>query len=64
MKNIRMACAARLRSPNAWMLAPVFHLDDASVNPKIWCRFPIYSGAYRRELISLERIHKEREELE
>lgn len=25
-------------------LAPSFHLDDESVDPKTWCRFPILSG--------------------
>lgn len=30
--------------------APSFHLDDESLDPKTWCRFPILSGGYRREL--------------
>ena len=25
--------------------APGFHLDDYSVDPKTWCRFPIISGS-------------------
>ncbi len=30
--------------------APSFHLDDENLDPKTWCRFPILSGGYRREL--------------
>ncbi len=30
--------------------APCFHLDDENVDPKTWCRFPILSGGYQREL--------------
>lgn len=30
--------------------APTFHVDDENVDPKTWCRFPILSGGYRREL--------------
>jgi NAD+ synthase (glutamine-hydrolysing) len=55
-----------LWSRNQWKrerMAPAFHLDDASVDPKTWCRFPIYSGAYRFELKRLEQILKERGEL-
>ena len=56
-----------LWSRNQWKrdrMAPAFHLDDASVDPKTWCRFPIYSGAYQRELNSLELVLKERGELD
>ena len=56
-----------LWSRNQWKrdrMAPAFHLDDASVDPKTWCRFPIYSGAYQRELKSLELVLKERGELD
>ncbi|MCC7141132.1 MAG: NAD(+) synthase [Candidatus Eisenbacteria bacterium] len=38
---------------NQWKrerLAPAFHLDDENLDPKTWCRFPILSGGYRREL--------------
>jgi NAD+ synthase (glutamine-hydrolysing) len=31
-------------------LAPAFHVDDQSVDPKTWCRFPILSGGFKREL--------------
>ncbi len=30
--------------------APSFHLDDENLDPKTWCRFPILSGGYAREL--------------
>ena len=30
--------------------APSFHLDDENLDPKTWCRFPILSGQYEREL--------------
>ena len=33
--------------------APSFHLDDASLDPKTWCRFPILSGGMTRELREL-----------
>jgi NAD+ synthase (glutamine-hydrolysing) len=33
--------------------APGFHLDDESLDPKTWCRFPILSGGFAEELESL-----------
>jgi len=33
--------------------APSFHLDDENLDPKTWCRFPILSGSYERELKEL-----------
>ncbi len=33
--------------------APSFHLDDANLDPKTWCRFPILSGGFERELRAL-----------
>ncbi len=33
--------------------APSFHLDDENLDPKTWCRFPILSGGYQRELAEL-----------
>lgn len=33
--------------------APSFHLDDKNLDPKTWCRFPILSGGYERELEQL-----------
>ncbi len=45
-----------LWSRNQWKrerYAPSFHLDDANLDPKTWCRFPILSGGYERELREL-----------
>lgn len=40
--------------------APSFHLDDENLDPKTWCRFPILSGGYERELTQLrEMVEKE-----
>jgi NAD+ synthase (glutamine-hydrolysing) len=35
--------------------APSFHLDDENLDPKTWCRFPILSGGFGRELDELAR---------
>ena len=35
--------------------APSFHLDDENLDPKTWCRFPILSGGFAREIADLER---------
>ena len=45
-----------LWSCNQWKrerYAPSFHLDDESLDPKTWCRFPILSGGFSRELAEL-----------
>ena len=34
--------------------ATSFHLDDESLDPKTWCRFPILSGGFENELRQLE----------
>lgn len=42
-----------LWAQNQWKrerLAPAFHLDDESIDPKTWCRFPILSGGFKSEL--------------
>jgi NAD+ synthase (glutamine-hydrolysing) len=47
----------RLFARNQWKrerYAPSFHLDDANLDPKTWCRFPILSGGFERELRELE----------
>ncbi|HEY8380464.1 MAG TPA: NAD(+) synthase, partial [Nannocystis sp.] len=47
----------RLWSQNQWKrerYAPSFHLDDENLDPKTWCRFPILSGGFTRELEELE----------
>ncbi len=45
-----------LWSRNQWKrerYAPSFHLDDENLDPKTWCRFPILSGGFVRELAEL-----------
>ncbi len=46
----------QLWSQNQWKrerYAPSFHVDDKNLDPKTWCRFPILSGGFRRELAEL-----------
>lgn len=46
----------RLWCKNQWKrerLAPAFHLDDRNLDPRSWCRFPIMSGNFERELAEL-----------
>ena len=53
-----------LWSRNQWKrerYAPSFHVDDENLDPKTWCRFPILSGGFVRELREL-RAAVEREE--
>ncbi|MFM1903508.1 MAG: Glutamine-dependent synthetase, partial [Planctomycetota bacterium] len=45
-----------LWSRNQWKrerYAPSFQLDDENLDPKTWCRFPILSGGFARELADL-----------
>jgi NAD+ synthase (glutamine-hydrolysing) len=45
-----------LWSRNQWKrerYAPSYHLDDENLDPKTWCRFPILSGGFARELAEL-----------
>jgi len=47
----------RLWSRNQWKrerYAPSFHLDDENLDPKTWCRFPILSGGFQRELAEMK----------
>jgi NAD+ synthase (glutamine-hydrolysing) len=47
----------RLWSRNQWKrerYAPSFHVDDKNLDPKTWCRFPILSGGFERELSELD----------
>lgn len=49
----------KLWSINQWKrerFAPSFHLDDFNVDPKTWCRFPIISSGFRKELDQLSKI--------
>ena len=46
-----------LFSRNQWKrerYAPSFHVDDANLDPKTWCRWPILSGGFQRELLALK----------
>ncbi len=46
----------KLWSRNQWKrerYAPSFHLDDENLDPKTWCRFPILSGSFTKELSEL-----------
>ena len=46
----------RLWCRNQWKrerFAPSFHVDDENLDPKTWCRFPILSGGFERELEEL-----------
>ena len=48
-----------LWSRNQWKrerYAPSFHLDDENLDPKTWCRFPILSGGFARELAELRSV--------
>jgi NAD+ synthase (glutamine-hydrolysing) len=47
----------RLWSRNQWKrerYAPSFHLDDANLDPKTWCRFPILNGGFEKDLQALD----------
>ena len=49
----------RLWARNQWKrerYAPSFHLDDENLDPKTWCRFPILSGGFERELRELRAL--------
>ncbi len=53
----------RLFARNQWKrerYAPSFHVDDANLDPKTWCRFPILSGGFDREL---REMHEELERM-
>jgi NAD+ synthase (glutamine-hydrolysing) len=53
----------KLWSTNQWKrerYAPAFHLDDESLDPKTWCRFPILSGGFTKELAELKDMPKKR----
>lgn len=43
--------------------APSFHVDDENLDPKTWCRFPILSGGFERELRELAEWLEERKRL-
>jgi len=46
----------QLWARNQWKrerMAPSFHLDIFSLNPRAWCRFPILNGGFQQELNAL-----------
>ncbi|MEM7700048.1 MAG: NAD(+) synthase [Verrucomicrobiota bacterium] len=48
----------KLWSRNQWKrerYAPSFHVDDKNLDPKTWCRFPILSSGFAKELAELEK---------
>jgi NAD+ synthase (glutamine-hydrolysing) len=48
----------KLWAANQWKrerIAPSFHLDDLNIDPRSWCRFPILSGGFEKELAELAR---------
>lgn len=50
-----------LWAANQWKrerYAPSFHLDDMSVDPRAFLRFPILSGGFRKELAQLREVAK------
>ncbi len=52
----------RLWCRNQWKrerYAPSFHVDDQNLDPKTWCRFPILSGGFERELAELRSFRAE-----
>jgi NAD+ synthase (glutamine-hydrolysing) len=52
----------RLWCRNQWKrerYAPSFHVDDENLDPKTWCRFPILSGGFERELGELKEYLKQ-----
>ncbi len=49
----------RLWCRNQWKrerYAPSFHVDDKNLDPKTWCRFPILSGGFERELTEMREL--------
>lgn len=47
----------KLWSRNQWKrerYAPSFHLDNRNLDPRSWCRFPILSGGFTKELEELD----------
>lgn len=53
----------RLWCRNQWKrerYAPSFHVDDENLDPKTWCRFPILSGGFDREIEEMHAAIKAR----
>jgi NAD+ synthase (glutamine-hydrolysing) len=46
-----------LWSRNQWKrerYAPAFHLDDESLDPKTWCRYPILMSSFESEILEIQ----------
>lgn len=47
----------KLWSRNQWKrerYAPAFHLDDESLDPKTWCRYPVLMSSFEQEIIEIQ----------
>ncbi len=38
--------------------APGFHVDDANLSPASWCRFPVLSGGFAREISRMDELRE------
>lgn len=57
--KIHIARFYRMWSRNQWKrerTAVSFHIDDFNIDPRSWCRFPILSGGFEKELQALEAL--------
>ena len=50
-KFLRLWCQSQWKRER---LAPGFHVDDESLDPKTWCRFPVLSSGFVKEIKDLE----------
>ena len=51
----------KLWSRNQWKrerYAPSFHLETYNLDPRSWCRFPILSGGFEKELVELRAYYE------
>jgi NAD+ synthase (glutamine-hydrolysing) len=53
IKFFRLWCRSQWKRER---YAPAFHLDDESLDPKTWCRFPILSSGFEEELEALAKV--------
>jgi NAD+ synthase (glutamine-hydrolysing) len=53
IKFFRLWCRSQWKRER---YAPAFHLDDESLDPKTWCRFPILSSGFEEELDTLAKV--------
>ncbi|MEZ6095456.1 MAG: NAD(+) synthase [Pirellulaceae bacterium] len=59
IKFFRLWCRSQWKRER---FAPSFHLDDESLDPKTWCRFPILSGGFEREIATLQEFVSKKSE--